>query len=794
LSRPRCIRSVIFVTRSPWREAEGLPSELTSFVGRRQLTAAVKRALSASRLVTLVGPGGVGKSRLALHVARAVRCSCPDGAFLVELGTVRDSAQVVSAVAATLGLADESVLDLETALVDYLIDKRLLLVLDNCEHVLAGCGDLMSVLLPSAPGLRVLATSREPLGVARELLCRVPPLSVPSAKDGDWSPASSDGPAKAFEAVALFEDRAAAVAPGFTVNPENEASVVRLCQRLDGLPLALELAAVRVRLLSVDQVLARMERRFQLLTTGNRAGLPRHQTLRAAVDWSYELCSETERLAWARCTVFAGDFGLDEARCVCSGDGLTSDDVLAAMTGLAEKSVLGKTEHEVIARYAMLETIRQYGAERLAETGERDRLRRRHRDHYLRLAEHADASCCGARQAELVRTVTAERSNLFAALDYCLSEPGEARTGLRLGAALWFYWLVCGFVRDGRNWLDRMLAADPEPTAERVRALWATAWLSEFQGDIDHAVAALTESRDLAGSLGRELEPSIVNIFLGEAESLAHDYDRAAAHFGEALARHRASDGWSLFGLMGFVAWARTCFESGRTEQATSLLEEGESICGSLGESWVLSWVRWQLGVIRWAQGDSDRALASLRESLRGKRDLGDQVGLPFCVDMVAGVAGLTGDARRAAVLYGAAEGMWRPVGRPLYANETLLGWRRQAIERTRMSLGAKEFEAAFGEGVRLPQCEVLSYALGEKELPPAAAVRASRGRELTKRERQVAELVAAGKSNREIAACLVISQRTAESHIEHILGKLGFTSRGQVASWFSERRRRRRR
>src|SRR4030088_89150 len=325
-----------------------LPAEVTSFVGRREAMAEVKRALSTSRLVTLTGVGGTGKSRLALHVAREVRRAFADGVCLVELAKCQDPSLLGDTVAAALGLSDLSNRDPVTVLVCYLADKHCLLVLDNCEHMLAGCAHLVAELLPAAPGLRVLATSREPLGIIAEHVWPVPPEA--SSPGAGWG--------QRYEALALFGQRAAAVVPGFALNEGNVVAVARLCQRLDGLPLGIELAAVRLRVLSVEDILARLEDRFRLLTTGNRAAPARHQTLRAAVEWSFELCTNLERTLWARLSVFAGEFDLAAAEEVCAGEGVLAEDVFTGVAGLVEKSLLTKREGAPVARYEMLQTIR----------------------------------------------------------------------------------------------------------------------------------------------------------------------------------------------------------------------------------------------------------------------------------------------------------------------------------------------------------------------------------------------------------------------------------------------------
>jgi predicted ATPase/DNA-binding CsgD family transcriptional regulator len=769
------------------RNGVELPGEVASFVGRRQVTADVKRALSASRLVTLVGVGGVGKSRLAVHVAGQLRRSFPDGACLIELAKVRDPAMVAPSLVAALGLLDPSARDPEPVLVDYLAGKRMLLLLDNCEHVLEEAGRLARRVLSAAPGVRVLATSREPLGIGAESVCAVPPLSVPAA-NGD-APHTPRELLAQFEAVTLFEERASAAVPGFAITTRNSDAVVRLCQRLDGVPLALELAAVRVRVLSVEQILARLEDRFRLLTMGSRDALPRHQTLRAAVDWSYDLCTEAERTLWARCSVFAGDFDLDAAESVCACDGLTVDDVFTGIAGLVDKSVLAREDRGPHARYRMLETIRQYGAERLAETGERDRFRRRHRDFCLSLAEQSDF--CGPQQAGWMKRLRAERPNLWAALDYCLTVPGEEATGLRLASALGMYWVGSGLVRDGRYWLDRAMAADSRPSPARARVLWLTGWIAFLQGDNAASVELLTESQDLARRLGDETELTYAIQYLGEAEMFV-DLTRAVPLLDEALARHRAKGTWTAPALLIFGQCARAAFLRGDVARALALVEECKAVCASLGERWTLSWTKWNLAVIRWELGEHEQAAGELREALRIKEDLDDRLGIPFCVDMLAWVANSGGDAHRAAVLFGAAEKMWQRIGRPLAGFEILLRWRANAMSGSRAALGDRAYDTAAHQGAGLSQREIIAYAVGEggrtaraaaggKPEPPPQPV-------LTRRERQVAELVATGKSNKEIAALLVISQRTVESHVDHILGKLNFTNRTQIAAWLAAR------
>ncbi len=765
------------------RPAGNLPDELTSFVGRRQLAADVKLALSASRLVTLTGPGGVGKSRLAVHVARDLRRAFPDGICFVELAAVQDPALVPRAVAAALGLLETSAREPEDSLASYLAESAALIVLDNCEHVLEGAARLAALLLTAAGRLRLLATSRAPLAIGAEQILPVPPLSLPPAPG---RPAL--GMPGQHEALALFEDRARAVLPGFRLGPQNQETVTRLCQRLDGVPLAIELAAVRVRILSPEQILDRLEDRFRLLTDGRRDGPPRHQTLRAAVEWSFGLCSDTEQLLWERCSVFAGGFDLDAAENICAGDGLAAADVLGVVARLVDQSVLARDgDAGERARYRLLETIRQFGAERLAGAGQAGELRRRHRDYYLRLAEQSDAESCGPGQDQWVERLQAERANLWAALDYCLSAPGEASTGVRLAAAAWFYWIGCGFVRDGRYWLGRALAADPLPTSDRARALWTAGWIAFLQGEQADSTALLEQARELAIDLEDGNALSYAMLFLGNTAAFGARVQKGLALLEEARARLSRSGQWTAPGLIVFAASVQAESLLGRMDRAVALRDECQAICDSLGERWVLSWLNWNLGVGWWSAGDRPKAEASALAALRLKRELADQLGIPFCLELLAWVASADGDAERAAVLFGAVTPLWQRIGRPLVAGEPLVAWSDQAKERARRELGGRAHDAARRQGAQLSSEDLLAYALREKTTAAAAAASAA-SQPLTSREQEVAGLVAAGLSNRDIAARLVISQRTAEGHIEHILTKLGFTSRAQVAAWVAAR------
>lgn len=771
------------------RKTADVPSELTTFVGRRQATNEVMRLLSKARLVTLTGVGGVGKSRLAIHVAQQVQRAFPNGVRFVELAKVKDPSLTANAVAMTLDLPDTvSTRDPAEALVDYLANQRLLLVLDNCEHLSEACALLVSRLLPAVPGLRVLATSREPLCLTAEYEWQVQPLTMP----GEEETAAVEGAGCRFEALALFEDRASAVVPGFTLNRENVAAVARLCQRLDGLPLAIELAAVRLRALSVEQILTRLEDRFHLLTTGARLGLPRHQTLRATVEWSFDLCTDLERKMWARLSVFAGGLDLEAAEEVCGGDGLAVEDVFLGLAGLVDKSVLAREENGARTRYRILETIRQYGSERLAENGDEATVRRRHRDYYLRLAEEAEADWFGPNQAAWLDRFRIDQANVWAALEFSLTEPGGDHAGLRMAGALWWYWIGRA-VRDGRNWLDRALALDAEPSRERAKALWVAGWIATGQGDISYSLAALDECCVLSRQLGDMTALAYATQWIGTTKWMQDLLPDSAVLLEQAADSHRATGELNSVTAVVSCQLGMVVGLLGDDELASRLCEECVALCEARGECWTRSWALWNLAVTRWSQDDLRQANARARESLRVKRTIHDQLGIPFCMEFLAWIAMADGDAERAARLLGVSEKMWEPIGAPLFGWGTLRGWSDRCRARACEVLGKEAFEAACRQGRKFAFDTAVAFALDEMPsaasgaLDPTAAPPSAP--QLTPREREVAELIADGRSNKEIADRLLIAQRTAEGHVEHILQKLGFVSRTQVVAWVVEQR-----
>ncbi|MCI3272764.1 ATP-binding protein [Streptomyces cylindrosporus] len=791
------------------RRDRHLPVETTSFVDRRGEQTEGRELLARARLVTLTGPGGVGKTRLAMRIAARVERTFPDGVRFVQLAGLHDPALVPVAAADALGLHDHSRQPPLDALVEQVRDRKLLLVIDNCEHLLQACADLAAALLRGTTGVRVLATSRHRLGLTEEHLLEVRPLPVPDP-DGDLGacPSAADG----YPALALFADRAAAVVPGFELTAANRAAVARLCRRLDGLPLAIELAAVRMRVLGVEQLLERLDDRYRLLTGGSSVALPRHQTLRAAVDWSYELCTEQEQLVWARASVLAGGFDAEAAEAVCAdgergepgvspagGRGrVRSYEVLEAVAGLVDKSVLAREDGPDGVRYRLLDTLRQYGLDRLRQwDGEESAARRRQRDWMQRRAAGFERAWFGPGQREVVARLRADRDNLRAALDFSLTAPGEALAGLRLAGTLWFYWHACGAPREGRYWLDRALAASPGPTRERARALWIVGLLAGSAEDLTLGLGRAEEGRVLARSLGDEAEVAHAEYVIGVLRLFNNDVRGALDHYRATVARGRVpGQHLSLVGL-DQVELACALNFLDEPDQAAAVCARTRRLCEEHGEEWVLSYVLRQLALAHAVKEDWEEAERHARDALRLKLAVSDVIGIGLTLDLLAQTAARRGAFERAAVLLGGADRVWADVDRFRWGSKALGATRRDSEVRARGAMEPTVFEKAYECGAALGMEGVVGYAVeadtgAQQQLPepePTSDGRAGGGVRLTRRETEVAQLVAEGLANQQIADRLVIARRTAEGHVERILSKLGFSNRSQIATWITAQR-----
>ncbi|MCO5967071.1 ATP-binding protein [Actinoallomurus soli] len=754
---------------------------MTTFVGRRRELAEVKRLLSVSRIVTLTGPGGVGKSRLALRVAAELRRAYPDGVWLAELAELDNPKLLAQTLVAALGITARSVERPGEVLVEHLAGKRTLVILDNCEHLLQECGLLARTLLREVPELHILATSLQPLGIFSEQTYVVPTLSLPcdGAPHGTQSAMS--------DAVRLFTERAEAVLPGFAVTDRNREIVERICRRLDGLPLAIELAVVRLRALSVEQLLDRLDDRFRLLSMESRAVASRHQTLRALIDWSYALCTEKERLLWARVSVFTGSLDLEAAEEVCAGDGIGRGEIVQLVIGLVEKSVLAREEGPGGVRFRLLETIRRYGRERLADSGEKSTVERRYRDYYRRVARESKARLFGPAQVETLNRLRVEYPNLRSALEYCYAE----RAGLCIDMAsnLLYHWVTSYHLGEGRDWLEQGLA-DPGIHVEiRSRALASCGWLAIMQGDPASATRMLAESRALAEQNGLEHILGYVASYSGTVAMHQGDSEAAVGFYTEAVTRHRAVQD-PLGEVLALTRLALAYSSLDESERAVAAAEKAMAICDVHGERWQRAYAMTALGIQTWRQGDPRRAASLERESLRFNRLLGDTLGMGLNIEALAWIAAGEGDHERAGRLLGILGNLWEGIGARMPGYAYLAIHHEECVARTRQGLGEEAFRAAVERGTRLSEEEALDYALSERRPPPpapSAPAVGDRWTPLTKRETEIARLVARGMSNKEIAASLVIAQRTAEGHVEHILAKLGFTSRTQIAAWVSE-------
>ena len=770
------------------RTAGRLPADLTKLCGAAPGLAEVKRLLSDSRLVTLTGVGGVGKTRLVQRVATAVRRAFSDGVWFIDLSAVRDVDPHAAAVedpellanfiAAELGLRQTASGAPLQLLVEHLANRNELLVLDNCERLIPECGVVASALLQACPQLRILATSREALGVSGETAYPVPPLITPGA---DREPTVAE--LMVYESVALFAARAEAANPGFQLTEDNHAAVAGICRRLDGVPLAIELAASWLRALTAHQILERLTDRFALLNWGNRSGPDRQQTLRACVDWSFESCTLAERLLWSRLSVFVGDSDLEAIEGVCADPELPKADVLGLVAGLVDKSVLTLEEHGEVARYRMLETIREYGWQHLAESGDRDALRRRHLEWHQQLVERARADWVNDPRGYCLDRLWRAQPNLRAAVDFCLGELDQPDQALRLVTALpWPWWWGQGYFAEGRRWLRLGLAKAECGTALRARALVLGAELSLGQGDTSTATRLLEEGTQLAQRL--QDTPTIAHadaarglavLFHGEPHMALDPLLRArdALSSGQRLDTDQLLFVLLTLGLAAAHVRDRDLAETCRSD-ILAITRGGPA----LGQAMFM------FGVIAWTLDDSQQAGEDAEACLRFARDhgLSGRHSSAWAVEVLAWVAGSQGKHRRAATLLGAAEALLADIGSSVVAFPHLMDYHGACEQQARDALGSA-FDENILKGRTMSYEDAVTYALGAQPKTPATDKDLSR-KELTRREREVAELLAEGRSNKEIAAALVVSQRTAESHVEHILTKLGFTSRSQVASW----------
>jgi DNA-binding CsgD family transcriptional regulator len=552
--------------------------------------------------------------------------------------------------------------------------------------------------------------------------------------------------------------------------------------------LAIELAAARLRVLSPQQVVDRLNDRYGLLSSGSRAALPRQRSLQALVDWSFERCSRSERTMWARSSVFAGAFDLDAAEQVCSGDGLAATAVLDAVAGLLDKSVLVRDEDGGQVRYRMLESIREYGRIRLNEAGEPDKWRRRHLAYCESLSGQAADEWFGPNEPEWRRRMRAALPDLRAALEFCLASTSETNAGLRLAGELWYGWRALGMVGEGRRWLDRLLQAAAEGNRTRAQALLADGALAIFQDDAVSARPRLDE----AGVLGRELDDdsvlAYVALFSGQVAMSEGDMPRALGVLESALSAHRRA-GDALGTAMTLFRLSLTHSALGESGRAVEVAEAHLALADEYGSEWSGALAHWALGVARWEGGDVAAVDRHATEVIEGAWAHDDAIGTGRGLELLAWAAAASDRPERAARLLGAIDGIRRTVGGHSFGYPHLAHYNDACAASALTALGQEKFDACYSSGSALSLSDSVAFAVGGRPVPVAPAPSEEPAGRLTPREQEVAELLGEGMTNQQIADRLVISRRTAETHVDHILTKLGFTSRAQVAAWVTEHR-----
>jgi predicted ATPase/class 3 adenylate cyclase len=686
--------------------SNNLPRPATSFVGRTQEIADVKRLLAATKVLTLTGIGGCGKTRLALESVRDLGEAYADGVWFVELAGLQESRLVANTVASALGVIATQGTTLEHTLLEYLRRRTVLLLIDNCEHLITSCAQLVAELTRSCPDLQVLATSREPLGLPGEAVWQVPPLSLPETEQ----PLTAEGLMR-YEATRLFVERAAATGRPLALSDRDAAAVGSICRRLDGIPLAIELAAARVQLLSVGQIAERLDARFSLLTGGSRIATPRQRTLRGALDWSYELLSHKERVLMRRLAVFAGSWTLEAAEAICPGDGLDASDILDTLGQLVSKSLVVANAPGGRTEYRMLETVREYAQERLEEAQEIPGTRARHLQWYLDLAERAEGELSGPAQATWLGTLQPEYDNFRVALEWCKLNESTGDAGLRLAEALWQFWYVRGNFSEGRMWLDTMLSRHRAIDGLRAKALREAGFLAWRQGDYDGAAALGNEGLALFRQLGDLAGMGGAVYLLGNVAFYRGDLERAKKLHLESLALRREVGDKRRIAIslnsLGEVARAEGDYATAR-----SVYQESMVLAKDAGDIRGAATATGNLGYVALFEGDYDRAAKLLKEGLTLARQLVHKLGIAGYFTGLASVAAATGDFVRAARLLGATNGLLTALDVSLTAPDRVQYDR--AMLATRSALNDAAFDQGLNHGASMTLDESVAYALEE--------------------------------------------------------------------------------
>ncbi len=716
------------------------------------------RLVRDHRLVTLLGAGGLGKTRLGYRVLEDVAPRFPGATWGIDLADLVDPSLLGYTLAIGMGMppaADENDV---SVIVDHIGDRPTFVYVDNCEHLLEACAELISAMLSRCPRLRVLTSSRQALGVIGERVYAVPAM-------------------RPDEAVELFKDRAVSALPSFAMTETNQLAVAELCMALDGVPLAIELAAVQVRTFTPKAMTSRLLEQGSLLSSSARGDSLRHSSLEACIEWSYRLCTEPERLLWQRLATFGGGFPLKLVETACPGDGLEAGEVAQALAGLVDKSLVERDLDDPEGRYRMLEVIRQFGVAKLTESGDVDTWRRRHRDYYLDLALRFDDEWTGPRQEEWIERFSLEHANLRLAFDFSSADPSEAPQGMRMAAVLEHYFASRGGGPEAVHWLRIALGHGTGTPYERAFALRVGCFISALIAAMDTAASMLEELLALAADTDDDrirafamYAHSHVRTFQGDpvtGAEIAADGTELLHRVGHA---GREANLHFLRGMM--LGWAD------QPDEAAAAYQRCLDITEPLGERWLTSYSQWGLGVDALQTGQLDEAIRLERAALKAKVEFGDQLGVGLTISALAWAAAAERRAKEAAVLLGAAEAIWDEIGTSVATMPILSRRREIGIATTRELLSEVEYDELHQHGRELPQPDAVAIALGR--------VRVGRvGPEslLTRRETEVARLLATGITNKEIAESLVLSVRTVETHVENIMRKLEVDSRAKVAA-----------
>jgi predicted ATPase/DNA-binding CsgD family transcriptional regulator len=810
-----------------------LPIQLTSFFGRENDIAEVKKWLVDYRLVTLTGPGGCGKTRLALEIASDLTLDYEHGVWLVEFAPLSDPALIIQAVAAVVGVREHPGVELSQTVFDYLSSRHILLVFDNCEHLITEVAHFVDILFRKCPRLTVLTTSREGLGILGEAIWTVPSLSLPLQKP--WTdPVSAQETVNLYlksESVQLFIARVSAVFPEFSLSVENGIWVAEICRRLDGMPLAIELAAARVRALSVKQIAERLDDRFNLLTGGSRTAPLRQQTLTATLDWSYALLSEPERRVLQRFSIFAGGAYLEGAEAVCSCECVRPEDVLDVLSHLVEKSLIVANKSYSDTRYRLLETIRQYAQQKLAEQGEEDECRDCHLTYFLQWAETIAPILQGKHQLVGLKRFETEHDNLRTALDWSRTNENNAKLGLRLAAACGPFWSSHCYLSEGRRQL--LAALSPKHVDDRssthARALMFSAHLAYMQADYLVGQPLIEKALAIWRELGQEDQVGMaytLEIYGGFRMEVG-DYENAQRLFHESLEIYTRSNhksgmgavhkdlGWCAMrtgdyplaqihleknlalaqetgdrtGLnYAYSGLGEVAIRLGEYTRASDLFEIGLSLSRELGDKWLEATILGSLGWLALRLRNFGATRNLLSDSLSLRVDIGDKGGMAWCLEKLGEAAVLKQQYQKAVTLFASAASLRTPVhsvidpvDQPEY---------ERMLSGLRSKLAPKTFIACWEEGEGMQLRDAITYALLEPveliDKTPISDKEKFQG--LSKRERETAALVAQGKSNREIAQIMTVREKTVETYVSRILDKLGFASRVQIATWAVEK------